>query len=58
MVQPNDSERLAHYQEQNRLAQLRQSAFNELVDFVEQHGGALSGEQRDTLWNLANSVSR
>ena len=48
--------RLAHYSEQaegaKAIAARRQAAFNELVDFVEQHGGALSGEQRGTLWTL------
>jgi hypothetical protein len=40
------------------IAQARQAAFNDLVDFVEQHGGTLSGEQRGQLWNLANKVGR
>jgi hypothetical protein len=28
-------------------------AFLDLIDFVEEHGGAISGEQRDKLWKLA-----
>ena len=28
-------------------------AFDDLVDFVEEHGGSIGGEQRDRLWNIA-----
>jgi hypothetical protein len=56
--QAGDSEikRVAHYQAMAEgakvIARRRQAAFNALVDFVEQHGGALSGEQRGELWEL------
>ena len=49
--------RVAHYSTQlekaKAFARIRQAAFNDLVDFVEEHGGALSGEQRAVLWHLS-----
>ena len=53
---------LAHYDGQLELAKewarRRQAAFNEVVDFVEAHGGALSGEQRGELWELCEKMGR
>jgi hypothetical protein len=60
--QSTDSEikRVAHYRAMAEgakvIAQARQDAFNALVDFVEQHGGALSGEQRAVLWYLSQRI--
>ena len=51
-----------HYGRQGEIAaefaRRRQAAFNEVVDFVEQHGGALSGEQRGELWELCERMAR
>jgi hypothetical protein len=53
---------VAHYSTQlekaKAFARRRQAAFNEVVDFVEQHGGALSGEQRGELWELCEKMAR
>jgi len=51
-----------HYGRQGEIAaefaRRRQAAFNEVVDFVEDHGGALSGEQRGELWELCEKMAR
>jgi len=59
---PDLTRTLAYYDGQLELAKewarRRQAAFNEVVDFVEEHGGALSGEQRGELWELCERMAR
>ena len=38
------------------LAMAANDAFADIVDFVEEHGGSLSGEQRDYLFTLVGRV--
>jgi hypothetical protein len=51
-----------HYERQLEAARAfrrgRQAAFIEVVDFVEAHGGALSGEQRDELFTLCSTFAK
>lgn len=62
MRPPPDPRTIEHYERQGELAKeyarRRQAAFNDVVDFVEEHGGALSGEQRGTLWNLCQEMTK
>lgn len=57
-----DPRTIEHYERLGAVAQeyirRRQVAFNEVVDFVEDHGGALSGEQRGELWELCEKLAK
>jgi hypothetical protein len=40
------------------LAMAANDAFADIVDFVEEHGGSLGGEQRDELYRLVAAYAR